>query len=407
MKRSMLYFLALCFLLLPVLSGTALAKQEKGSVCGKGLTWELDTDSGVLTITGNGPMTDYVTSDDNRVYYVPPWWYRRDEVRSVVFEEGVTTVGKAAFYGCEKLTAVQLPDTLETIGISAFTGCINLPEIAFPDGLTAIYAGAFSGCKSLTHVEFPEGIQRINGFSNCESLTAVTIPDGVEPGGDCFSGCKNLVSAELGQGIETVSGGLFRDCVNLREVRMPDSVETIEAFAFSGCGSLKDIYYGGTEAQWKRIDVSYYSRLVGTSGDVNDAMRSSWVRLHCEMYSPAPWIQYSRNAEIGFPGSLRAETSVYVEGPALAYSAAYDGNGQCLEIRSHPLTAGEVSDLSFACPEGTRSVKLFVVDGTVSPLCPGAGNALEIQDPDPTAPQSGGQGGWIDANGDILLPEAP
>ena len=56
--------------------------------------WILD-DDGVLTIYGNGKMGDYSSS------IAAPW---EKSIKSVVIEQGVTSIGKGAFNGCTKIT---------------------------------------------------------------------------------------------------------------------------------------------------------------------------------------------------------------------------------------------------------------------------------------------------------------
>ena len=52
-------------------------------------------------------------------------------------------------------------------------------------------------------------------------------------------------------GIETYA--LFS--TKISSVSIPDSVTSIGQYAFYGCSSLKDVYYGGSESQWKQIEI--------------------------------------------------------------------------------------------------------------------------------------------------------
>ena len=63
---------------------------ESGT-CGTNLTWSLD-DEGVLTISGEGKMANY-TEDSTA-----PWYSKRTQIKNVVIEDGVTSIGKYAFY---------------------------------------------------------------------------------------------------------------------------------------------------------------------------------------------------------------------------------------------------------------------------------------------------------------------
>ncbi|MCD8128821.1 MAG: leucine-rich repeat domain-containing protein, partial [Oscillospiraceae bacterium] len=75
-----------------LLSTTALADDATSGTCGVNVTWTLDTDTGVLTISGEGEMTS------------APWGSYT--VRSVTIGNGVTSIGAWAFYDCSSLTSV-------------------------------------------------------------------------------------------------------------------------------------------------------------------------------------------------------------------------------------------------------------------------------------------------------------
>ena len=86
--------------------------------CGDNLTWTL-TEDGVLTISGTGGMEHYYGSNT-------PWYAWRERIYAVVFEDGVTSIGEDAFYGCAMLTTVTVSETLTQVHYDAFTGCNRL-----------------------------------------------------------------------------------------------------------------------------------------------------------------------------------------------------------------------------------------------------------------------------------------
>lgn len=131
---------------------------ESGS-CGDALTWTLDED-GLLTISGTGEMYDYdfhwdydmVDSMDGVKKHESPWKYfvwraledgkEISDVKRVVMQEGVTSIGAGAFFAMQSLESVSLPGTLTKIGEQAF-GCSRLPQITIPDSVTSISSNAF------------------------------------------------------------------------------------------------------------------------------------------------------------------------------------------------------------------------------------------------------------------------
>ena len=95
---------------------------------------------------------------------------------SVIPNDGsVTSIGYCAFYGCESLTSITIPDSVTFIGEGAFYWCHNLTSVTIGDGVTSIGASAFYDCYSLTSVTIPDSVTSIgaSAFSGCDNLTTV------------------------------------------------------------------------------------------------------------------------------------------------------------------------------------------------------------------------------------------
>ena len=174
-----------------------------------GLTWSLDK-KGTLTISGKGEMPDY--SGDT-----PPWEKYRDDIKAVVIEKGVTHIGaqcfqfctnlksvtipSSAFYRCEKLSAVTLPDALTEIADQTFDHCTALKSIVIPDGVTRIGESAFNCCSVLKTVDIPASVEKIcdSAFNACQKLETVyyggTVSDWNKIEIERYN--KRLTSAEL------------------------------------------------------------------------------------------------------------------------------------------------------------------------------------------------------------------
>ena len=135
---------------------------------GNNITWTLD-EEGTLTISGTGNMTiDWMD-------------ITFDSVKSIVIEEGVTSIGYGVFQSFSSMTSVTIPDSVTSIRGSAFSGCSSLTSVVIPDGVTSIENTTFAGCESLTSVTIPDSVTSIgyNAFQGCSSLTSVAIPDSV------------------------------------------------------------------------------------------------------------------------------------------------------------------------------------------------------------------------------------
>lgn len=105
--------------------------------------WSLQ--DGTLVITAQGAMQDYDAAAQT------PWFKDRAEIRKIVVQQGVTTIGDYAFYGCENVTSVTLPDTVTQIGKLAFYGCKALRTLTVPDSVLTVenYAFAQAGLQSI------------------------------------------------------------------------------------------------------------------------------------------------------------------------------------------------------------------------------------------------------------------
>ena len=175
------------------------------------LTWTLTAD-GTLTISGEGAMKDY-NSDDN-----PSPVYNNSDVKKIVIEDGVTSIGDYAFRGCSSLTSITLPDSVTSIGDSAFKNCSSLTSITIPDSVTSIGDWTFYKCSSLTSITIPNSVTSIgdSAFYNCRSLTSITIPDRVTSiESSAFYNCSSLTSITIPKSVTSIGSGVFNNCNNL------------------------------------------------------------------------------------------------------------------------------------------------------------------------------------------------
>lgn len=230
------------------------AKAATSGVTGD-CTWILD--GTVLTISGEGDMADY-RYDHN------PW---STKITEVIIENGVTSIGYEAFYGCSSLISITIPESIMHIGANAFKGCSSLTSITIPDGVTNIESSTFYGCSSLTGIRIPEsvtsiGYQAFYGcsmltniaipnyvthidayvFSGCSSLTNIIMPENVTDIREgTFDNCSSLISITIPNGVTHIGEGAFYGCSSLTSITIPESVWHIGSYAFYGCGSLTSI----------------------------------------------------------------------------------------------------------------------------------------------------------------------
>lgn len=223
---TLLIFFGLCIVFTP----SAKAASPASGTWGSNISWTLDS-SGLLTISGSGDMDNFSshTSTD-------AWRAYKSEIRSVVIEEGITSLGRYAFQSCSELVEVSIPKSITRIGMSAFADCDDLKEVVLPENLVNIGSYAFEFCYSLTDITIPGSVTQI--------------------GSSAFSYCKGLKSATLLDGVKNIDSYAFSNCSALEEIVIPRGITTIGTSAFKNCSGLQSALYGGSPAQWEKVTVN-------------------------------------------------------------------------------------------------------------------------------------------------------
>ena len=104
-------------------------------------------------------------------------FYKCDGITSVTIPNGVVSIGPGAFYNCSNLTCVTIPNSVATIGDNAFYNCSELTSVTIPNGLTNIGGSVFRNCSKLTLCTIPNSITNIgwSAFAGCNEISALTI----------------------------------------------------------------------------------------------------------------------------------------------------------------------------------------------------------------------------------------
>ena len=190
---------------------------------------------------------------------------------------GLTSIGEEAFYSCNNLTGITIPDGVTSIENMAFCGCESLVEVTIPNSVTFIGDSSFWGCRNLISINIPKSVTEVSyyAFIYCNSLTNfdistnhknfstsddgkslynkdkteliaypgatgnITILDGVTSiHGGIFNYNSDLTSVVIPDSVTSIDNNAFQRCANLTSVTIPDSVTTIGEGAFSSCYNL-------------------------------------------------------------------------------------------------------------------------------------------------------------------------
>lgn len=143
-------------------------------------TVTLDSE-GTLTVSknegsGNGAMADYDSAADR------PWNNNSSGITSVIIEDGVTTIGNAAFALFSELNSVTIPGSVESLGYRAFYNCnISSVQFSMRTNDLKINLQVFKNKNSLLTNITPSNLQYVpinNPNATPVSLTAAELQSG-------------------------------------------------------------------------------------------------------------------------------------------------------------------------------------------------------------------------------------
>ncbi len=225
---------------------TWVGRGDAKGTCGENLSWVL-YDNGILTISGTGAMDDWS-------YGQQPWYMARQNIKSVVIDDEVTSIGSYAFAYCSKITSVEIGDGVTSIGGDAFYNCTGLKTLKIGKGLTSIQWSSFQGCTGLMDVyigdlaawcaidfttEYTPLHYAKNLYIENSLVTDLVIPGDITYiGSRAFSGFKGLTSVTFSEGTTNIGWSAFSNCTSLTSVSISASVNSIQTGAFDGCSSL-------------------------------------------------------------------------------------------------------------------------------------------------------------------------
>ena len=167
--------------------------------------------------------------------------YKHLDPHQSIWVEGDTEYGDE--YDCRAFTALLLKNNINPLKYmdevpEYFAFGLDIEDFVIPNNVTCI---------------------RGNAFYRCDNLNSVTIPSSVTSIGDyAFSECSSLAEITIPSGVTSIGGYAFYKCINLNSVTIPKNIKNIYSCAFKDCESLTDVYYEGSEEDWKNIKIGDY-----------------------------------------------------------------------------------------------------------------------------------------------------
>lgn len=287
----------------------------------EGQSWQLDRISGILTISGEGTLTDQM-----------PWYSYRSQILRINILDGITKIGDGAFENLSKLQSISIPDTVISLGVENFTGCSALEYTTEVYGsgnsedITAYYLGSASNpyhiLTALTMEKFegdyypswakysfyvdinrlckvigpyvdqiplyyeridyfklivPDGLRGISDYGFEYSVAHFDkIPSSLTYIGRYSLGFKVLGSEiTLPPAVAEIGNNAFSTYSSLKSVSFTGSAPKIGAYAFSGRKAT--VYYPANDPTWtEEVRQNYGGTL-------------TW-RPVCDQHTPGEWV---------------------------------------------------------------------------------------------------------------------
>ena len=210
----------------------------------------LDESVSVLNIK---PTTKFIYSEA---------FYKCDALKTLILPEGIISIGECAF-AFTSITDVILPTTLITIKSAAFAQCQKLKNIVMPRSVKKLNSDFVYGCDNIQNLYYNGTMEeylkcKIEGSESDHFMLFFKnfyMKD--DNGSEEFQNQKySLLTEVLVPETITLIGHLqFYNIESIKTLIIPTSIKEIGTYAFSQ-SNLK-VYYKGTEEQMKQIQIGH------------------------------------------------------------------------------------------------------------------------------------------------------
>ena len=189
------------------------------------------------------------------------------KVKSLVIDEGCTSISNYGFNYLKNLETVSLPASLTKIGIAAFDRLSKLETVILAENskLMEVKPYAFDGTAFIDNcpgnyvmignlvlkykgseeeTTIPENAERLleNSMKGSNTLKKISIQNKLsEIGPHSISSCDKLKDVEIPSNVTTIAYAAFASDTALENVVLNEGLESIEQDAFLDCPEIKEI----------------------------------------------------------------------------------------------------------------------------------------------------------------------
>lgn len=203
-----------------------LMNNTQAAVYGAGSQSE-DTEAENPSNERNGEQNEADTSSEVNSQISDRAYYKRSDLTEYTIDDRITSIGKLAF-ARTGLQAVDIPESVTYIGYGAFYHCNDLADITIPDTVQVIEAKAFE------HTAWLDGF--LEGSEEISDHDFLIVGEGILL---AYRGTSEQV--EIPDSVKQVGAEAFKNHTEIISVQVPDSVQDIGANAFAGCSKLEGL----------------------------------------------------------------------------------------------------------------------------------------------------------------------
>lgn len=277
-----------------------------------------------------------VTSINNQAFF------RCNEIYSITIPNTVSSIGEDAFSKCKDLSEINvakdnefyssaegvlynkkqtelirvpearignfiIPNTVTSIAIFALRECVNLASVSISDGVGSIGKYAFYGCSGLRNIEMPNSVTHIEDYT--------------------FAECINLNSIKLSDSTISIASKAFYNCMSILSINLPSTISNINKNAFKNCKKLNTITVDKGNLHYSSYDGALYNKnktnllLVPEGKQFCVDIANSVIRIESRAFSDC-----SRIELIDIPNSVQEIGEYVFDGCARITAIAIPGS---------------------------------------------------------------------------------
>ena len=228
------------------------------STCKKISSTAFNDCSGITDFAVEGGSSPYFSVENDLLYGIAEKSLVRcleSKTGSISIKAGTEIIADFAFYACNNLTEIVLPNTVKMIGTDAFYLCTNLTTLSLPPSLISIGEYAFGYCESFTGTFYIPASVTVIGeqvFAYLNTIEAIEVADGNTAYSSDGSGvlynknksaliyCPKSITGTytIPNSVTRIHFDAFQNCKYLTGITMSSNIQSIGEYAFSSCESL-------------------------------------------------------------------------------------------------------------------------------------------------------------------------